>query len=158
DGTAALHHLYLDFGNAASANKAVLVLSGWVDWADGSTFRGASQESKDGLVMPSLQVKDAKGAWQTVIADMGIPAGKPKTISVDLTGKWLSASREVRIATNLCVYWDEIFLSEETSTPQTVLTKLDAHSANLDFRGFSKPVIHPERKQPESFLYDQVSP
>ncbi|NDJ10086.1 MAG: hypothetical protein EBY17_02700 [Acidobacteriia bacterium] len=163
DGTATLHHLDLDFGKSATANKAVLVLAGWVDWADGSTFRGASQEAlpgaeQVGLVFPSLQVKDTSGKWRTVVEDMGIPAGKPKTISVDLTGKWLSASREVRIITNLCVYWDEIFLSEETGTPQTVLTKVDASVASLDFRGFSKPVIDPERKQPEAFLYNQVSP
>ena len=91
----------------------MLILNGWVDWADGSTFMAASQAKKD-LVLPYLQVKDAAGQWQTVIEDMGIPAGKPKTIAVDLTGKFLSASREVRIVTNLCVYWDEIFLSEET--------------------------------------------
>jgi hypothetical protein len=157
-GVASLHHLDLDFGNAAAANKAVLVLSGWVDWADGSTFLAASQETKEGLILPYLQVKNAKGEWQTVIQDMGIPAGKPKTISVDLTGKFLTASREVRIVTNLCVYWDEIFLSEETGTPDTVLTPADARFADLHFRGFSKPVIHPERKQPENFVYSQVSP
>jgi hypothetical protein len=59
--------------------------------------------------------------------------------------------------TNLCVYWDEIFLSEETGKPETVLTHLDAASSNLDFRGFSKPVIDARRRQPENFLYDQVS-
>ena len=37
-------HLELDFGNAAPDNRAVLVLNGWVDWADGSTFLGAAQE------------------------------------------------------------------------------------------------------------------
>ena len=40
-----------------------------------------------------------------------MPSGKPKTIAVPV--KFLSASRKVRIVTNLCVYWDEIFLSEE---------------------------------------------
>ena len=125
------------------ANRAVLILNGWVDWADGSTFLAASQETKEGLIMPYLQVKNAKGEWQTVIQDMGIPAGKPKTISVDLTGKFLSASREVRIVTNLCVYWDEIFLSENAGAPDTVLTPVDAASADLHFRGFSKPVIRP---------------
>ena len=108
-----LHHLDLDFGRRGAANRAVLVLNGWVDWADGSTFLAASQDAKRGLTFPYLQVKDAAGQWQTVIEDMGMPAGKPKTIAVDLTGKFLSASREVRIVTNLCVYWDEIFLSEE---------------------------------------------
>lgn len=156
-GVASLHHLDLDFGKAAAANRAVLILNGWVDWADGSTFLAASQESRQGLIMPYLQVRNAKGDWQTVIEDMGIPAGKPKTIAVDLTGKFLSASREVRIVTNLCVYWDEILLSEDAETPRTVLTGLDAHSADLHFRGFSKPVIHPERKQPENFLYSEVS-
>jgi hypothetical protein len=36
---------------------------------------------------------------------------------VDLTGKFLSASREIRIVTNLWVYCDEVFLSEETGSP-----------------------------------------
>ena len=157
-GTAALHHLDLDFGDAARDNRAVLVLNGWVDWADGSTFLARSQETKEGLIMPYLQVKNGKGEWQTVIDDMGIPAGKPKTISVDLTGKFLSASREVRIVTNLCVYWDEIVLSEETGKPETLQTPVDAMTADLHFRGFSKPVIDPERRQPENFLYDQVTP
>jgi tetratricopeptide (TPR) repeat protein len=157
-GVAELHHLDLDFGKAAADNKAALILNGWVDWADGSTFLNASQQSKDGLVFPYLQVKDSAGRWQTVIADMGIPAGKPKTIAVDLTGKFLSASREVRIVTSLCIYWDEIFLIDDASAPPVRLTPMDADSASLRFRGFSRVSIHPERKQPESFDYARVSP
>ncbi|HUE05054.1 MAG TPA: FG-GAP-like repeat-containing protein [Bryobacteraceae bacterium] len=154
---AELHTLDLDFGKAAPNNRAVLILNGWVDWADGSTFRAAAQAKKD-LVLPYLQVKDAAGRWQTVIQDMGIPAGKPKTIAVDLTGKFLSDSREVRIVTNLCVYWDEIFLSDETAAPSGRLTEIPAAAASLDFRGFSTPVIHPQRKQPEGFDYAQWMP
>jgi hypothetical protein len=77
---------------------------------------------------------------------------------VDLTGKFLSASREVRIVTNLCVYWDEIFLSEESAAPPVRLTDVQAESADLHFRGFSTPVIHPERKQPEGFDYQRWMP
>jgi hypothetical protein len=33
NGTANLHQLDLDFGNAAPSNRAVLFLNGWVDWA-----------------------------------------------------------------------------------------------------------------------------
>ena len=157
-GVAETHHLELDFGKAAADNRAVLILNGWVDWADGSTFIGASQEDPKGLMLPSLQVKDQAGKWVTVVEDMGIPAGKPKTISVDLTGKFLSASREVRIVTNLCVYWDEIFLGESAAAPETVVTHMDAGLADLHYRGFSTPTIDSERTQPESFDYSKLMP
>jgi FG-GAP-like repeat/Tetratricopeptide repeat len=154
-GVAELHTLDLDFGDAAPDNRAVLILSGWVDWADGSTFLGAAQQDPRGLIFPSIQVKDAAGHWKTVIEDMGIPAGKPKTIAVDLTGRFLSASREVRIVTNLCLYWDEVFLGENPATPEVLQTAIDPAVASLHFRGFSTPTIHPERKQPESFDYQR---
>jgi tetratricopeptide (TPR) repeat protein len=156
-GVAELHHLDLDFGKAAPQNRAALVLHGWVDWADGSTFLAAMQAHQD-LVFPYLQVKDAAGNWKTVVEDMGIPSGKPKPMAVDLAGKFLSASREVRIVTNLCVYWDEAYLIEDDSAPPARLTALPMLSADLHFRGFSKPTIHPERKQPEQFDYATVSP
>ncbi len=155
-GVAETHALELDFGPAAArGNRAVLDLNGWVDWADGSTFRAASQESAAGLMLPRLEVRDAAGRWQTAVADMGMPAGKPKTIAVDLTGKFPGASREVRIVTNVCVYWDEIFLGEESAPPRTRLTAVPLAAAELAFRGFSRPVVDPERRQPEKFDYQQ---
>ena len=155
-GVAEMHHLDLDFGKAAPSNHAVLMFHGWVDWADGSTFLSAMQEHKD-LTFPYLQVKDAAGNWKTVVEDMGIPSGKPKSMAVDLSGKFLSGSREVRIVTNLCVYWDEIFLVEDDAPPAVRLSTVPAMSADLQFRGFSKPTIHPQRKQPERFDYQTVS-
>src|SRR5262249_27963992 len=103
-GVGKLHTLELDFTGAAPDGRAVLRLNGWVDWPDGSTFRAASQEVKGGLVMPYLQMQDSSGQWKTVNEDMGMPAGKPKTIAVDL--RFPSTSRKLRIVTNLCVYWD----------------------------------------------------
>jgi tetratricopeptide (TPR) repeat protein len=155
-GRAEMHYLELDFGKAATANQAVLILNGWVDWADGSIFAAAAQEGKE-LLMPRLQVKDTEGQWRTVIDDMGIPAGKPKTIAVDLSRKFLSSSREIRIATNLCVYWDEVFLSEDAAPPEARLHDLAMTRAELRFRGFSRPIIHPQRKQPETFDYSVIS-
>jgi tetratricopeptide (TPR) repeat protein len=157
-GVAAPHTLTLDFGQKAARSRgSVLYLTGWVDWADGSTFFAESQSGK-GLVMPYLQVKDAEGNWTTVIEDMGIPAGKPKTIAVDLTGKFRGASREVRIVTNLCVYWDEIFLGEDTAPPSVSMTPISAASADLRLRGFSIPVIDARRERPEIFQYAKWTP
>jgi lipoprotein NlpI len=157
-GVAEPHHLDLDFGRAAADGRAILVLTGWVDWADGSTFLARAQEGGPGLMMPSLQVKDERGQWRTVIDDMGMPAGKTKAIVVDLTGKFLSASREVRIRTSLCLYWDEIFLAAETGAPDLRLFELAAEKAALGFHGFSEAVVHPERRQPERFVYASVQP
>ncbi len=157
-GVAEMHTLDLDFGpDAARSNRAVLVLNGWVDWADGSTFLKSAQ-SGHALVSPSLQVKDAAGQWKTVIEDMGMPSGKTKTIAVDLTGKFLSSSREVRIITNMCVYWDEIFLGEDASAPEARTTPVDASAAELHFRGFSRIQVDPQRLQPEAFDYNSVEP
>lgn len=157
-GAAETHSLELDFGAVAKDNKAVMVLHGWVDWADGSTFLAASQESRDGMVPPYLQVKNAAGEWQTVIDDMGMPDGKPKTISVDLSGKFLTAERKVRIVTNLCVYWDEIFLSENSDWPDHEQSSIELRSAEARFHGFSANKVHPQRKQPEQFFYEDASP
>ena len=157
-GVAELHTLTLDFGKVAPENHAALVLNGWVDWADGSTFLGQSQNGNGGLVFPYLQVKDAHGKWQTVVEDMGIPSGKPKSMVVDLDGKFLTHSRQVRIVTNLCVFWDEIFLIDNAGAPQARLAPLDADAADLHFRGFSKLVLDPTHQQPEQFVYDDVHP
>lgn len=155
-GIADLHTLELDFGPAAPDGKAILLLNGWVDWPDGSTFRRASQESRAGLVTPYLQVQDASGHWKTVNQDMGMPAGKPKTIVVPV--EFPSPSRKVRIVTNLCVYWDEIFLSEGASDAGVIPKPVPLLSADLHFRGFSESHIDPHREQPDSFLYGRVSP
>jgi len=84
---------------------------------------------------------------------MGMPAGKPKTIVVPV--KFLSASRKVRIVTNLCVYWDEVFLSEnarDVDAPKL----LPLISADLHFRGFSEAHIDSRRMQPDTFAYGHV--
>jgi tetratricopeptide (TPR) repeat protein len=151
-GVAKIHTLELDFNT--SSVDAILLANGWVDWPDGSTFRAASQESKSGLVMPYVQMQDASGNWVTVNQDMGMPAGKPKTIAVPL--HFISQSRKLRIVTGLCIYWDEIFLSETAAPAEANQQQLALLSADLHFRGFSKSVIDPQRKQPDTFLYENV--
>jgi hypothetical protein len=103
--------------------------------------------------MPYLQVRDGRGEWKTVLEDMGMPAGKPKSIVVDLSGRFAGPARQVRIVTSACVYWDEIFLSEDTGRPRTVMTAMSPAAADLNYRGFSPVLVHPERRQPEEFVY-----
>ncbi len=152
------HSLTLDFSGFPERDSMMLFLNGWVDWADASRIVAGSQTQRSQLQLPYLQVKDENGRWVTVVEDMGLPAGGPRTIAVDLTGKFLSDSREVRITTNLCLYWDEVFAAPKQEAGKTVLTELLPETARLGFRGFSRVLPHPERKQPERFHYASVSP
>jgi hypothetical protein len=54
-----------------------------------------------------------------VIDQIGIPVGRPQTVAVDLSGKFLSPSREVRITTSMRVYWDQI-LADTSGTAASV--------------------------------------
>jgi hypothetical protein len=45
-----------------------------------------------------------------VVDDMGFPAGGPRTMTADLTGKLPLGTRKIRITTNLQVYWDSILI------------------------------------------------
>ena len=157
-GRAELHHLEIDFG-PGPGDDDLLVLHGWVDWADGSTFLATSQGgSGDELVMPRLEVLDEAGRWVTVDEDMGLPAGKPKTIVVEMGGRWRSAHRRVRIVTSLCVYWDEAFLAADEGPPPLRRALLAPATAELRFRGFSGLRQHPRRTRPEWFDYGEVRP
>ena len=82
---------------------AALLLTGWTDYAFSSDNVAASQAGH-ALTPPALQVKDAAGRWTTVLAEIGVPVGRPQTIVVDLTDRFLSSSREVRIQTSMRVY------------------------------------------------------
>jgi Flp pilus assembly protein TadD len=155
--TAEMHNTEVHFDASLPAEGAFLVLNGWVDWADGSTFLKQAQDSGKDLTPPYLQVRDGQGQWRTVIEDMGIPSGKSKTIAVDLSGKFLSASRDIRIVTNMCVYWDQIFAGVDDPKAARRVHRLSAHSADLAFHGFSQPVIHPQRLKPEHFVYEPSS-
>jgi len=107
------------------------------------------------MVSPYLQVRDQSGKWITAIADMGLPSGTSRTMRVDLTGKFLSSDHHVRIVTNLCVYWDQIFFTTHEA-PAPAIAALPLLSADLHYRGFSALVSDPEHVKPDSFNYEQV--
>jgi hypothetical protein len=130
--------------------RTLLLLTGWTDYAFSSDNVAAAQSGLS-LSPPALQVKDGRGRWQTVVPDIGIPVGRPQTVVVDLTGKFLSASREVRIVTNMRIYWDEILVDTSGGDFTTNLTRLEPRVAELRWRGFSAETTADGR---EPFGYD----
>jgi hypothetical protein len=154
-GLAELHSLTLDLG-ALPANQPVsLWLKGWVFWTDSNGARALESNRRLKMVAPYLQVRDMGGNWVTVIPDMGLPSGTNRTMRVDLTGKFLSADHHVRIVTNLCVYWDQIFFTTNEG-PAPATTELPLAEADLHYRGFSAVESDPQHVQPDSFDYVKV--
>jgi tetratricopeptide (TPR) repeat protein len=153
-GYAYEHTLTLDLG-AAIKDRTLLMLTGWTDYAFSSDNLAAHQA---GLSMkpPALQVKDGAGQWKTVIEDIGIPVGRPQTVPVDLTGKFLSDSREVRIVTNMRIYWDRAVVATYDGAGGAEMVRLEATTANLRGRGFSAEVT-PDGREPFSYDYNRVS-
>jgi TolA-binding protein len=154
-GLADLHTLTLDLSAAASSDALTLWLTGWVFWTDSNAARALMSNSQLRLVPPYLQVRDEQGKWVTVIADMGLLSGTNRTMRLDLTGKFLSAGRQVRIVTNFCVYWDQIFFTTDAG-PAPRPVEVPLASADLHYRGFSTPSSDPAHVQPDVFDYTTV--
>ncbi|MGH9941609.1 MAG: FG-GAP-like repeat-containing protein [Pyrinomonadaceae bacterium] len=150
-GYADEHALTLDLGQT-SAKRTLLLMTGWTDYAFSSDNVAAAQHGL-GLQPPSLQVKDGAGKWQTVIKDIGIPVGRPQMVVVDLTGKFLGASREVRVVTNMRIYWDQILVDTSGGDFPLKLSRLAPQIADLRWRGFSAETT-PDGREP--FAYDFV--
>ena len=135
-GYAETHDLTLKLDDKKGYNgRTLLLLTGWTDYAFSSDNVAASQSGKSQF-FPKLQVKNKRGEWQTVIDSIGISIGRPQTVVADLTGKFLSDSREVRIETNYKTYWDKIAV-DTSDAAEVKKIELNPTQADLHERGFS---------------------
>jgi hypothetical protein len=151
-GYAAEHTLTLDVGRRESP---LLLLTGWTDYAFSSDNVAAHQAGLS-LAPPSLQVRDAAGHWRAEIPDIGIPVGRPQTIVVDLASRLHHGEHEVRIVTNMRIYWDRIRLGTRVAADRFARVTRQAIRADLHERGFSAEV-RPDRRGPLIYDYRRVS-
>ncbi len=155
-GYAREHALELDLGDISKAKQVLLLLTAWIDYADSTANLAASQAGVE-IVPPYVQVKNDRGQWQTVIPQMGFPAGLPKTMTVDLTGKFLCADSHVRIVTSMRIYWDQILVDASDGNAPMKVTTLDPIAANLRWRGFPRE-YSPDGRKPLIYDYRQIEP
>ncbi len=149
------HFIVLDLGDVPDDQGLTLFLTGWIFPTDTSINLSLSQNPSINPAFPYLQVRDEDGKWQTVINPIGIPAGKNKTICIDLTGKFLSDDRQVKIATDMQIYWDAAFFAIGGDDVPMRVTRLSPTHADLHYRGFSK-MYRPTPHGPHLFDYNEV--
>ncbi len=150
------HAIILDLGDVPDDTSVTLYLNGWIFPTDTSINIALSQNPAIAPRFPSVAVKGKTGEWKTVIDMIGIPAGKNKTITIDLTGIFLSDDRHVRIETDMQIYWDAVFFTAGEQNVPIKITELNPDSANLHYRGFSE-MYRPNPHAPHLFDYQKVT-
>ncbi len=150
------HAIILDLGNVSDDASVTLFLNGWIFPTDTSINVALSQNPTIAPRFPSVAVKDKTGKWKNVIDMIGIPAGKNKTITIDLTGKFLSDDRHVRIETDMQIYWDAVFFIVGEQNVPMKITEMKPDSADLHYRGFSE-MYRPNPHAPHLFDYQKVT-
>jgi len=117
-GFAKPHTLALDLGEPYTGGPLWLLLHGEVEYFSANSMYAASQAGIH-AISPYVEALGADGKWKRVIDDMGFPAGGPRTMTADLTGRLPKGTRKIRITTNLQVYWDNILINHTPQGRQT---------------------------------------
>jgi hypothetical protein len=145
------HYIELELpADAPRSGPLWLIAQGWIHPTDSSINVALGQGGHDAPRGLSLEVADAKGHFTTVRPALGFPAGKDKTILIDLAGIFPpSGPRLLRLRTNLEIFWDRLGWSVGRPDVKLQPRRLELRTADLRFRGYSvteqKDASTPER-------------
>jgi tetratricopeptide (TPR) repeat protein len=131
----------------------VLLASGWIYPTDSSINVAIGQGGRIAPMGLVLEARRAGGAWRVVDANLGFPAGKNKTILIDLSH--VGDADRLRLRTNLEIYWDSLEFAAR-SRQQLRTTRMAAREAELRYRGFSH-TSSPRGDVPETPDYDRIA-
>jgi tetratricopeptide (TPR) repeat protein len=154
-GFAKPHSLTLDLGEAYRGGPLWLLLHGEVEYFSANSMYAASQAGVQ-AISPYVEVLGGSGQWTKVEDDMGFPAGGPRTMTADLTGKLPSGTQKIRITTNLQIYWDSILIDRTAQDASPRLTPVPLVRADLQLHGFPLKI---EGTPPGNvqYIYEKVS-
>ncbi len=160
-GFAQPHTLTLDLGEAYHGEPLWLLMHGEIEYFSANSMYAASQAGIEATA-PYVEALGTDKKWKRVIDDMGFPAGGPRTITVDLTGKLPPGTKRIRITTNLQIYWDSILVDhtrqfKEGQSHAPRVTPVPLASADLEFHGFPFKI---EGTPPGNvkYIYEKTSP
>jgi tetratricopeptide (TPR) repeat protein len=139
-GFANPHSMTLDLGAWSPDKPLRLLMHGFIEYFSATSLYSAWQAGLS-PISPYVEAQMPDGSWRRIVDDMGFPAGLPRTIVADLSGKMPIGATRIRITTNLQIYWDQILISNETEpTGELRETELPLASASLGFRGYPRQI------------------
>jgi len=138
-GITRAHFVEMELPDAAPrAGPLWLVASGWVHPTDSSINVAIGQGTHAAPEGLSLHVAGAGGRFREVRKGLGFPAGKDKTILLDLTGLFgATGPRRLRLATNLEIFWDRLGWAIGRPDLEIHSRRLELLGADLSYRGYS---------------------
>jgi hypothetical protein len=149
--------LAFDPGAVAQAKKLRLVMTGWLQWTNASVNMAAARHPTHEFVPPILQVPDGAGGWRATGPPVGFPAGKTKTMVLDVTDLLARDDPRLRVFCTLQLFWDSIRLALDDDDAELLSRRLEPSSARLWRRGFSDPIVSSRPHQPERFDWDRLA-
>jgi tetratricopeptide (TPR) repeat protein len=154
-GFAKPHSLTLDLGEPYRGGPLRLLMHGEIEYFTATGMYAASQSGIEATA-PFVDAQDASGKWIHVTDDMGFPAGLPRTITADLSGKLPQGTTRIRITTNLQIYWDSILIDRSQPSDDFKLNPIPLAKANLGYHGYPLQI---EDQPPGNvkYKYEQVS-
>jgi tetratricopeptide (TPR) repeat protein len=154
-GFTKLHSLELDLGEPYRGGSLWLLMHGEIEYFSATSIYAADQAGLQPIA-PYVEALGANGKWTRVIDDMGFPAGGPRSMTADLTGKVPRGTQHIRIWTNLQIYWDSILIDRAGQHQAVRLTEIPLVRADLRFHGFPLKI---EGQPPGNveYIYEKAS-
>ena len=143
--------------NAPHTGPLYLIGDGFIHPWDDTITMARSQRGKLKPEDLRIEVPDAAGKWRVAQDHLGMPAGRLKTVVLDLTRIFQpGAPRKLRLRTNMEVYWDR--LAWAVGLPSDSVRKQIAtlSHAELRYRGFSL-ITQAGPSAPELAHYDLLA-
>ena len=161
-GYAEEHGIILDFGDRLSgygAGRSTRAVPGRMGGISVFADELCGRDGGSGARPPAIERLEPTGSWQTIEPHAGYPAGLPRMMTVDLTGKLSGERCVLRIKTNMECYYDQAFIAvRDRQAEKAVRVKsLGVARAVLGYRGYMREVS-PDGEQPLLYDYDHVDP
>lgn len=154
-GFTKLHSLELDLGEPYKGGPLWLLMHGEIEYFSATSMYAADQAGLQ-PVAPYVEALGEDEEWTRVIDDLGFPAGGPRTMTADLTGKLPPGTQRIRIWTNLQIYWDSILIDRADQNRNVRLREVPLVHADLRFHGFPLKI---EGQPPGNveYIYEKAS-
>lgn len=152
------HFIEIEIGSEAPEDAPLWLLAyGWLRPTDSSINLALSQGSHDPPSGLRIEVADGRGGWKRLHDQYGVPAGKLKTILLDLEGVFPDPSdRRIRFYTTSEIYWDSIEWAKKLPDASFVERPLRPVRQELRYRGFSR-WYRPDERSPMLPDYSTLS-